>query len=354
MSGRWDGVVERIPVGPVPLQVVHRGVGVVEQCLGRRVVGVQADADADGHGVVVPVHRDRAGDRLGDPLGHLVGERRRHQLTEMSRTTTNSSTAPPGHRVAGPQHVPQAAGDMAQHLVAGHVAVGVVDPLEAVQVAREHRDPAASARPGAGPARCGRRSGDGWASPVSSSCSAACSRSRSIVHQVSDVTRNDQHLDDDAVVVSPEGCQATRQPAGITFVVAYLVIHLDDLAVGQVPGRGGRSRRACAHRRAAAATRCPHPAHDPDEFRSEPDQGGLLPVRARQLTGADVINVDDVGYRGDEAWLSAACTALPSNWAWTISVMSATVPDHWTIAPSASYSTIARESNHRSRRPKPG
>ena len=50
--------------------------------------------------------------------------------------------AEPGQRVRGPQHRPEPLGDLHQQVIAGRVPEGVVDTLEVVQVAEQHREAA--------------------------------------------------------------------------------------------------------------------------------------------------------------------------------------------------------------------
>ncbi len=134
------------------LRPVHRVVRELEDVgdAARDLGGVQ-DADADAH---PDPHRWPAQadvDRGGQSLGHAAGDLVRAPLGLLRGVPAAVEqhgelvAADPGHEVglahAGPQ--PLAHGD--EQLVAGRVAVAVVDLLEAVEVAEEQRHPAGGA-----------------------------------------------------------------------------------------------------------------------------------------------------------------------------------------------------------------
>ena len=101
----------------------------------------QGDPDAHGRHHLVPgTERDGVAQRLQDRVGHpgrLIG---RGDAFEQDDELVTAET---GERVARPHGAAQAIPDDAEQLVAHLVAQVVVDQLEAVDVAEEHRDLAA-------------------------------------------------------------------------------------------------------------------------------------------------------------------------------------------------------------------
>ena len=125
-------------VAAAGLGPVHRDVGEAQQAL--RVVAVvvgKRDPHRRGEG------HDRRADqhRLREPARMRRATSRASSRPRMlSQRTTNSSpprraTVSPGRRSASIRR-----GDRPQHRVAGVVAVGVVDRLEAVEIDEEHGD----------------------------------------------------------------------------------------------------------------------------------------------------------------------------------------------------------------------
>ena len=135
-GARAHAVVEDL-VDPAAtlLGAVHRGVGLADERVG--VLGAQrrqGDADARADVDLVAAQRERRAQRLGDALGDpdrvaLAGD----VLAQDGELVA----AEPRGGVARPQHAGQARGHRAQQLVAGGVAHGVVDRLEAVEVEEE-------------------------------------------------------------------------------------------------------------------------------------------------------------------------------------------------------------------------
>ena len=147
-SDRLGPEVVAEQLGPVPallLGPVHGRVGIPQQVgRGLRPVG-HGDPHAGGHnrGVGAQLHRLRQGGThpfggrqgIGGP-DHVVDDH--HELVPTQ----------PGHHVAGPDGPLQPSGRLAQQVVAGAVAEGVVHHLEPVQVQEEHPDqPVVSGRP---------------------------------------------------------------------------------------------------------------------------------------------------------------------------------------------------------------
>ena len=129
------------------LCLVHRGVGVPDQFLGRAHARSEGDADAgrDGEGLAEPA--DGRADRRLDPgrdPGDLVG------VGEVLAQDHELVPTQSRHRVARSHDVRQPAGDLDQQRVAGRMPVGVIDRLETVQVAEQYGE-RAIARPSGEP-----------------------------------------------------------------------------------------------------------------------------------------------------------------------------------------------------------
>ena len=127
------------------LGAVHRRVGVAEQRRGR--VGPrrgQGDARAHREEVLAAVEDQRPGHRGREPLGDLGDAAPRVDVgADHDELVAAQARDGVGHPHRGGQ--PRRQGE--QHLVAGGVAEGVVDRLEAVEVEHEDRDVDALALP---------------------------------------------------------------------------------------------------------------------------------------------------------------------------------------------------------------
>ena len=116
---------------------VHREIRGVHQLLGR-VVPAPAERDPDACGDAhLPWRKNERPGHLGlDPnrdhvsLGVLI------EILAEDHELVSGQTR---QRVAGPEHLGQSLGDRDQQLVADAVPIGVVDPLEVVQIHEEHR-----------------------------------------------------------------------------------------------------------------------------------------------------------------------------------------------------------------------
>ena len=112
---------------------VHRGVGVLDQqgTLGQLARLGQRHADAGTESQLGPAGPNRIGERPLQAVGHADGlEHAAHRLAEDGELVA----AEAGHGVLGSQGAAQAAGHLAEHLVAGGMAEAVVDALEAIHV----------------------------------------------------------------------------------------------------------------------------------------------------------------------------------------------------------------------------
>ncbi|MCY1510187.1 hypothetical protein D9M68_445570 [compost metagenome] len=135
------GLVLQVPaeevqvVAAAALGLVEREVGVLEQFLaGFAIVGVEADADAGGHGDVAPAQGDGFFHALHDPPGQRPGLR---QVAE-ARQYAELVAAQACDHVLATQHAAHALGHHLEQLVAGVVAEAVVDALEVVDVEEHH------------------------------------------------------------------------------------------------------------------------------------------------------------------------------------------------------------------------
>ena len=130
------------------LRAVHRDVRAVQQLLGAdRLVG-ERDAHADPEPDDLPVDVERVLHRLDDALAEVAGDVHAVDLVDEDRELV---AAEPGGGVRRPQLRTEPVRDRDQHAVAGVVAEPVVDALEPVEVAVEHRDRTAA------PHRLGQR-----------------------------------------------------------------------------------------------------------------------------------------------------------------------------------------------------
>ena len=129
------------------LRLVHRGVGVLAQRLGRLRVGrEEADADARVDQQLGGAERERRVHRVGDPLADGLGVLARGDR-QVAHEHEELVTALPDHQVARAHRGAQPRGDLAEKLVAHVVPERVVDPLELVQVReRQRHDGAGRAR----------------------------------------------------------------------------------------------------------------------------------------------------------------------------------------------------------------
>ena len=127
------------------LGLVHGHVGIAQHVLGARIVLVAGDdADAGGGAQLAAEDVVRQGQRVEQALGDLVRIGVALQIVDEHQKLVAAEAADhvpaeigPGG-VLGAQGAAQAAGDLAQHLIAGLVAQRVVDQLEAVEIQEEH------------------------------------------------------------------------------------------------------------------------------------------------------------------------------------------------------------------------
>jgi hypothetical protein len=139
-------VFERGPSSrDAPRAAVAGALGLVEPCIGgleqavQRIGAVVADdgADAGGNADEVAVHFKRLGNRGAQALG----EQDRFFRTGQPKLHDGEFiAAEPGHDVAVADRATQAIGHLFQQAVAGAVAIGIVDRLEAVEIEIMHGD----------------------------------------------------------------------------------------------------------------------------------------------------------------------------------------------------------------------
>jgi hypothetical protein len=94
-----------------------------------------ADARAGNHGAAV------GGERVLEVVQHLAGRQLRAIDVGGRQQHRELVAAQTRNRVGGAQRAPQPRRHLLQHLIAGMMAVGVVDLLEAVQIDHEQRQP---------------------------------------------------------------------------------------------------------------------------------------------------------------------------------------------------------------------
>ena len=131
------------PLERLPGRVVQRRVRIPVQRLEVRAVGrVEADSDADGYVQAVAVDLERlfhgAKDLLRDPG-------RPAEIADVGQKDHELVAAFAADGIGGANAGLQPFGDLDQQPVADFVADAVVDFLEAVQIEKQHRDPAAFA-----------------------------------------------------------------------------------------------------------------------------------------------------------------------------------------------------------------
>ena len=179
--------VEGEGIAAVLLGVVHRRIGVADQVDDvLRIARAEGDADAGGEEHLVLVQLERAAD-LGEHRARQLRDRaavvgvRRQAVHEQRELIAGEA---PDHRVLG-HRARQALGQHLQHAIAGAVAEGVVDLLEAihVQVQRGHHLAVAQRRArwsaaARGGTACGWESWSARRSGRDSGCAArrACAR----------------------------------------------------------------------------------------------------------------------------------------------------------------------------------
>ena len=144
--------------------------------------------------------------------------------------------ADPCDGVVFAQHVVEALGDLEQQRVPGGVARDVVDSLEAVQVAEQHRD----LSPVAGrPCECRFESVD-QQGPVGQPGEAVVQGSVGEavlgLHHVADVADDAEHLHDGTGRVAAERGDAPAQPVPLPVGVLRAIAQLQHLPVLQVGG----------------------------------------------------------------------------------------------------------------------
>ncbi len=119
------------------LGLVHRGVRINNQLVANSSTGSGvSDADTGSDTELRVGESERGGERLIDPSGQpfdVAGVS--HVLAQDHELITRD----PGKGVPGPQQCGESVRDSNQQRVSGRVAVGVVDPLEAVEVSEQDR-----------------------------------------------------------------------------------------------------------------------------------------------------------------------------------------------------------------------
>ena len=130
--------IELVSVAPLVFCEIHRCVGVFQQ--GIRVfavAGVEGDADAGGNVGLVAVEIERRRQRLHDLLRDQPGVA---DVGQVRQHDGEFVPAQPANGVAFAHTLLYAHRDLAQQLVAGSVAVRVVDGLEVVEVHEQYPD----------------------------------------------------------------------------------------------------------------------------------------------------------------------------------------------------------------------
>jgi hypothetical protein len=130
------GAVVAVLVLPRRLGRIHRGVGVADECRGVVAVAREhADADARRERGRAPLHDQR----FGGGAEQLGGEGRGEAaVVEVLHHDDELVAADAGHGVHVAGAAGKAARDLLEDAIAGLVAAGVVDVLEAVEVHEEH------------------------------------------------------------------------------------------------------------------------------------------------------------------------------------------------------------------------
>jgi hypothetical protein len=125
------------PAAPVGLRAIERGVGARGGFIEALAVAEHRRADADPD----PSRRERRREGDVQPLGRLA----RGGPVAVVEQDEKLVAAGAGEQVGGAQRPPRRLGDRAQRLVAGAMAVAVVQRLEPVEIDRDQPDRAASA-----------------------------------------------------------------------------------------------------------------------------------------------------------------------------------------------------------------
>ena len=132
------GIVEPDRPAPRPFRRVERHVGAAEQILGLQIAALgQRAADGDGHGHDAAVEGDRLGQSFADPFRHRAQER---GIADPRADQDEFVAAQPGHEIAGSRDGLQHPRDVAERGIAGRMADGIVDLLEAVDVEMQHAE----------------------------------------------------------------------------------------------------------------------------------------------------------------------------------------------------------------------
>ncbi|MNU91309.1 hypothetical protein D3C71_811920 [compost metagenome] len=131
---------ERIAVPAKLLGVVHGHVGMRHQlALVAGIVGIQRDAEAGTHLQLGGVDQERLCGRFHDPLGdHQCIVRAVHRQCH-----DELIAAQPRERILRPQQGTDAARHRREQAITQLMTIGIVDGLEAIQVAEDHRHRAA-------------------------------------------------------------------------------------------------------------------------------------------------------------------------------------------------------------------
>ena len=120
------------------LGVVHRAIRPREQLVGiGAVVGKDRDTDADAE--LQSLHRERRGYRLHDPRGD---EPRLVPPVAATQQHDKLVASEPRNRIDCASGGLQPAGGLAQHKVAGCMAVDIVDWLESIEIDEQERESA--------------------------------------------------------------------------------------------------------------------------------------------------------------------------------------------------------------------
>ena len=136
VHGRLEDLV---PALAALLGHVHRDVGVAEQLFGIPGLSLldHGDPEARPDEDLLPLQQERVLEHLHDPIGD-VG--RLDALAAVLQQDRELVAAQAGRGVGGAKRGLQPLAHLGQQQVAGHVAQGVVDGLEVVEVHEQHRD----------------------------------------------------------------------------------------------------------------------------------------------------------------------------------------------------------------------
>ena len=115
----------------------HRGFSVLEQAHGVvAVIGVNTDAQAGAHTQVMPRDMASRADGIEYLLRNVLGLLGMLDIVKQHHELVGAITK---HRIRRPHRRHQAQAHLCKHLVAGRIAQGVVDALEAVEPQKHHR-----------------------------------------------------------------------------------------------------------------------------------------------------------------------------------------------------------------------